>query len=76
MSEEEKELPTFTFDIRREGQQVPVGAFKAAKLEHAVREARKQCKSFTLPGWELVCRETGACFPAVQFKTNTGKVFK
>lgn len=63
---------TFTFDLAGDGKKVFCGAFKTETLEKAVREARKRCKSLTLPGWRLHCRETGNDYAAVEFKSEDG----
>jgi len=66
LKKDEKQ-PTFTFDIVGDNQKVFVGAFEVPDLEHAVKAARRQCKTFTLPGWRLYCREADKDFPVVQF---------
>lgn len=69
---EQLELKRFTFDLIGDGQKVFCGEFNVPDLERGVNEARKLCKRLTLPGWELLCRETGSTFPAVQFRNPNG----
>lgn len=73
MNKKDEKQPTFTFDIIGDNQKVFVGAYEAPDLERAVKLARKSCKTFTLPGWKLRCRETGNEFSVVQFVAPDGK---
>ena len=67
---------TYVFYVVGDGRRVFCGTFSHLKFEGALKMARQQCKSLTLPGWELECDTPGAHykdrFPAVQF-TDGGK---
>lgn len=45
-------------------------AVMAVDLEHALAEARKFCRKFTLPGWRV--EHNGIAYPAVLFKEDKG----
>lgn len=68
-----EKLPTFTFDLVGDGREVFVGTFDAKDQEHAVKSARKLCSRFSLPIWQLRCRETGNSFPAVCLIDSNGE---
>lgn len=60
------EMREFTFRLRGHGQDVPAGQFMAVDEEKAFAKAWKACKRFELPGWVLVCAETGTALPVVK----------
>lgn len=68
-----EELHTFTFRVRGHGHDLPAGTVQATNERKAFREAYKWCTAFELPGWSLVCVETGTSQPAVQFIDPEGE---
>lgn len=63
----EKETKRYTFRVRGHGHDIPGVSVDADSETKAIREALKACKPFNLPGWNLVCVETGTTQPVVEF---------
>lgn len=61
------EIKEFHFRVEGNGVKVACAPVEARTEERAFKEALKQCKRFTLPGWLLVCEESGASMPVAQF---------
>lgn len=61
----------FTFRLQGHGMDVPVGVYHAENEHKAFAMAFKACKSFELPGWTLVCVESGTRQGAVEFVDHT-----
>ena len=69
-----RELHKFTFRLRGHGQDVPAGVYEAETIEKAFKAALKNCKPFSIPGWELFCIESGGAMPAAEFIDGQEKV--
>lgn len=55
-----RQINEFNFDlVSEDGVKVFVGTFRHETIEKGIKEARKACNRLALPGWRLVCRETG-----------------
>ncbi len=69
------ETKDWHFRLEGRGQNIDAGTYRAEKEEQAFREALKNCKRFELPGWTLICTETGTRQNvALAFDTNGKKV--
>lgn len=69
-----KETRDYRFRLQGHGQDIDAGTFNAESEEKAFREARKGCKRFSLPGWRLVCLESGVSEGAATLTTEGGDV--
>lgn len=61
------QLKEFHFHVEGHGTKVACAPVVEANEERAFKAALNQCKRFTLPGWTIVCEESGATMPVAQF---------
>jgi hypothetical protein len=69
-----KEMRDYHFRLQGHGQDIDAGTYKAESEEKAFKEARKACRRFEIPGWRLVCLESGTSEGAATLKTPGGDV--
>jgi hypothetical protein len=66
-TQEQRELKEFHFQLLGDGRVIDAAPVMAENEEKAFREARRQCRRLSLPGWSLRCTDTGTAQPAALF---------
>jgi hypothetical protein len=66
-TQEQRELKEFHFQLLGDGRVIDAAPVMAESEEKAFREAHKQCRRLSLPGWSLRCIDTGTAQPAAIF---------
>lgn len=73
MQAAEDEFKDFHFRLTGPDVDIDAGSYRAKDEKGAFREAFKNTKRLTLPGWSLVCVETGTIQGAAEFFDTEGR---